>query len=238
MSGLTRQDMKRDEIRDRLIRAVDWIATNVQKILIAIGVIVLVLIATWAVGLVMDGRANAAQSKLALALDVASAPILEIGAEPDSETAPSFATEEAKRSRMRELLVAVPARTDAGEVASVYLGDLAAKEGRADEARERWQRFVDNHRKHALAAVVESSLISLDRQEGRTDELIIRLRGLESSSSATLPRDVLLFELGVTLEEAGQEEDAASTFKTLTEEFPQSPFAARARTRPSFSTES
>lgn len=238
MSGLTRQEIKRDEIRERLIRAIDWIAMNVQKILIVIGLIILALIAVWAIGLVRAGKAEAAQEQLTAALNVASAPVLEIGADPENEAAPSFSSEEEKRSRLKDLLNAVPSGTDAGQVASVYLGDIAAKEGRNDDARARWQTFVDKHKKHSLAAVVQTNLISLDRAEGKTDELISRLRGLEQSTSGTLPRDVLLYELGVTLEESGQEDDAAATFKTLTEEFPQSPYASQARSRPSFSTES
>lgn len=236
MSGLTRQEMKRDEVREGLIRVVYWIEENVQKILIAIGLIVVALIAFWGLGLMLDAKAEKAQDQLAEAMAIADAPVLETGAQPDSDTDRSFPSEEARRTRMAALLLEIPARTDAGKIAAVYLGDIAAQEGRIDEARERWQKFVDGHSNHALAAVVESSLISLDREEGQTEELISRLRGLEASGRSALPRDVLLFELGVTLEDSGNSDEAAETFKMLVDEFPQSPFAARARSKPSFSS--
>lgn len=237
MSGLTRREMKRDEVREGLIRVVYWIEENIQKILIAIAAIVVALILFWVARSIFEAKAEKAQGQLAHALEIASAPILELGAEPESATAPSFASEEARRTRLAALLTEIPKRTDAGKVASVYLGDIAVREGRADEARERWRNFVEDHSNHALAAVVESSLISLDRQEGQTESLISRLRGFEVSGRSALPRDVLLYELGVTLEDSGDGAEAGKVFKKLVEEFPQSSFSSKARSRPSYSSE-
>ncbi len=237
MSGLTRQEIKRDEVREGLVKAIDWIAENVQKILIAIGVVVVGFIVWGAVGLFLDNRGDRAQEQLATALDVYQAPIVLTDASPDDVESPTFSSLEERRARASELLRAIPERSSAGEIASVYLANIAASEGRYDEARERWREFVDDHPKHSLSAIVETSIISLDREQGRFDELVARLEQLESKGKSALPRDVLLFELGVAQEEAGRGDEANSTFQTLVQEFPQSPYGARARSQPSFRAE-
>lgn len=234
MSGLTRQEMKRDEVREGLLTAVDWISENVQKILIGIGAVIVLLIAFSGLSIWRSGRAEAAQMDLAAALRAVGGAVVESGADPDNPQAPTFESEEARRAKARELLEAIPGNTVAGEIASVYLGDLAAEEGNFDEARARWERFVDKHERHTLAAVVETSLISLDRQLGNTEAIVTRLQQMEQSGSGALPRDVLLFELGSSQEALDRVDEAGATFKTLVEEFPQSPYAAQARTRPSY----
>ncbi len=171
---------------------------------------------------------------LAAALRAVNGTVVEDGANPEDPLAPTFESDEARRAKARELLEAIPGNTEAGEIASVYLGDLAAEEGNFDEARARWERFIDKHERHTLAAVVETSLISLDRQLGNTEAIVTRLQEMEQSGTGSLPRDVLLFELGSSQEALERMDEAGSTFRTLVEEFPQSPYAAQARQRPSY----
>lgn len=88
-----------------------------------------------------------------------------------------------------------------------HLGELEAEDGRFKEARALWQRLAEGG-PDDLAADAEMSLILLDREEGRLEELAERLESLVESGGSSLPEDVLLFELAQTLEQLGRYEEA------------------------------
>ena len=80
-----------------------------------------------------------------------------------------------------------------------------------------------------MAIGVQLNLYSLDRAEGRGEELAAALRGAVATESSPLPKDALLFELAATLAQLGDEEGARETFQRVVNEFPDSGYAIRAR---------
>ena len=106
-----------------------------------------------------------------------------------------------------------------------HLGELMAANGRFAEARSLWQRLADGG-PGDLAADAEMSLILLDREEGRLEELAARLESLVDSGKSRLPEDVLLFELARTLDDLGRHEDAAR-IKRFEEVVPEGPRVQR-----------
>ena len=76
---------------------------------------------------------------------------------------------------------------------------------------------------------VQLNLYSLDRAEGRGEELVASLRGAVAAESSSLPKDALLFELAATLAQLGDEDGARETFQRVVNEFPDSGYAIRAR---------
>lgn len=88
-----------------------------------------------------------------------------------------------------------------------HLGELEAANGGFKEARNLWQRLAEGG-PGDLAADAEMSLILLDREQGRLEELVERLESLVESGESRLPEDVLLFELAQTLEQLGRYEEA------------------------------
>lgn len=88
-----------------------------------------------------------------------------------------------------------------------HLGELEAANGGFKEARALWQRLAEGGPAD-LAADAEMSLILLDREQGRFEELAERLESLVESGGSHLPEDVLLFELAQTLEQLGRYEEA------------------------------
>ena len=234
MSGLTRQEIKRDEIQERLLLGVEWLQDNYQKVLAAL-VAVAVVVAAVMLFLGMRSRQEmTAQESLAAALKIQQAPINATGADPDNESSPSFPDEEARRARAKGLFEQVQSdhgSSDAGRIATVYLGEIAAQEGDMAKARELWTDYLDRSPRDALAAVVKLNLISLDRAEGKHADLVAELRDAVENDSGLLPRDAALFELGVSLEDNGELEEAKERFQELVDQFPQSPYATEARTR-------
>lgn len=232
MARLSRKEMKRDEVQEALGRAVVLLRLHQRTILMALGGLALVALALVGVTLYLSARGDRAHRALDEALKIYRAPVDEETADPEDPDDPSFPDEASRAAKAAEMLEAV--RSDygnsvAGDVADVYLAELAVKEGDLKRARELWTAFLEDHGDHILAASVRLNLISLDRQEGTTEELLASLRASLEEEEKTLPEDALLFELGRTLEEAGESEEARETFQRLVDDFPRSPYTLEAR---------
>ncbi|MXX74318.1 MAG: tetratricopeptide repeat protein [Holophagales bacterium] len=261
MSRLTRDEIRRDEVREAVFSASTWFAEHVRQILMGVAAVIAAVVGVVLFLNYQDGREKEASYQLSEALKTYRAPIDApatdaiddlFGTPPDSapdegaaETeAPttgseggddglSFASEAERRSAARTELEAVRASfgsTSSGRLASVYLGQIAAADGDTATARELWTGYLEAAgRDHAMAIGVQLNLYSLDRAEGRGEELAATLRGAVAAESSPLPKDALLFELAATLAQLGDEEGARETFQRVVNEFPDSGYAIRAR---------
>lgn len=106
-----------------------------------------------------------------------------------------------------------------------HLGELEAANGRFTQARALWQRLAEGG-PGDLAADAEMSLILLDREQGRFEELAERLEDLIEDGDSSLPEEVLLFELAQTLEQLGRD-DEARRIKRFEEVVPERPRVQR-----------
>jgi len=262
MSRLTRDEIRRDEVREAVFSASTWFAEHVRQILMGVVVVIAVVVGVVLFLNYQDGREKEASYQLSEALKVYRAPIDEpatdaiddlFGTPPDSAPgegaaeeaeAPtagsetdgdglSFASEAERRSASRLDLEACRERygsTASGRLASGYLGRIAADSGDTAKARELWTGYLEAAgRDHAMGIGVQLNLYSLDRAEGRGEELAASLRGAVATESSSLPKDALLFELAVTLAQLGDEDGARETFQRVVNEFPDSGYAIRAR---------
>ena len=253
MSRLTREEIQRDEVREAVVSASTWFADHVRQILIGVAVAIAVVIGVVLFLSYQNRREAEASFQLSEALKVYRAPIDVpetdaiddlFGTPPDSAQTPvaeddgedeglSFASEAERRAEARVALEAVQesyGSTASGRLASVYLGQIAAAEGDTATARELWAEYLEtNGGDHALAVSLQLNLYSLDRADGRGEQLAAELRGAVATETSALPKDALLFELAATLEQLGDEEGARETFQRIVEEYPDSGYAIRAR---------
>lgn len=262
MSRLTRDEIRRDEVREAVFSASTWFAEHVRQILMGVAAVIAAVVGVVLFLNYQDGREKEASYQLSEALKVFRAPVDApatdaiddlFGTPPDSapgDEAPaapaesaaasdagdddlSFVSEAARRSAARTEFEAVResyGSTSSGRLASVYLGQIAAADGDTALARELWTGYLDAAgRDHAVAMGVQLNLYSLDRAEGRGEELAAELRGAVAVESSPLPKEALLFELAATLAQLGDEEGARETFQRVVDEFPDSGYAVRAR---------
>ena len=232
---LTRKDMKRDELREGLGTVVDFLRDYGR--LIVAGIVALLVLVAIAAGYreYQQRREITAAEDLAEALRVYQAPVVPSGATPTDPDQPTFATEEARAASALSMFDQVRSDhggTDAADIAMVYRAELATRGGDLALARELWEEFLERQKDNMLAAEVALNLMSLDRLEGRGDELIIRLNSmLDSPDRNSLPTDVLLNQLAITLEDSGREEEARRAYRRIIDEFPTSPYVDEARVR-------
>jgi tetratricopeptide (TPR) repeat protein len=235
---LTRKDIKRDIREDQLQETIGGLfAFLVQhtRALVAAGVgLILVALAVLGVFAYLRERADAASHLLDRAIRVQQAEIVASGAKPDDPRSPTFPDAASRRAKAKELFEQLRSdysRAGAAEVADVYLGQIALEGGDQATARKLWQGFVQEHPDHMLTATVQVSLIRLDREQGRAEEAVEELRGMLEKEDKPLPVDLALFELGQTLEQLGRDDEARATYQRLGDEYPDSPYAPKARAR-------
>lgn len=227
-----KHDVREDAFQQSVAGGVQYVAGHRGMLLgVIAGILALVaLVVAWRVWSASQERAAA--ELLGEAERVLAAPIVTSDAKPDDPRTPSFADEASRTARAQEILQRL--REDhggkaAGAVAAIYLGRLRFDAGDVAGARALWEEFLDDHDEHILAAGVRTSLLDLDRQEGKAQEVADRLRAQLAGDDKPLPEDVLLYELGRTLEQLDQDDEALATYRRLGEEYPDSPYAADAQ---------
>jgi predicted negative regulator of RcsB-dependent stress response len=229
---LTRKEIKRDDFAAAVGRSVEYAESHVKTILYAVlGAVVVAGLAV-AIYFYFGSRRQGANEALAEAMKIYQAPIATTGAKPNDPTAPTFATEAARRTRAKELLEKVRddyGMTDAADIASLYLAQIAAAEGRLDEARELWSDFADEHGDSMLAVEARLNLIDLDRKQGKGEQVVQDLNAMLEKGASTLPQDVIMNELGKTLEQLGRPQEAVQFYQRILDEFPQSPYRQEAQ---------
>lgn len=234
MSRLTRREMKRDEVREALGRTVEYSRNHARTIVLAVVAVIAVAIAVAGFYTWRKAAIDRTNEKLAAAMKVYEAPVDAEAPQPDDPDDPVFASEEERRARAEELFDEVRAGSGGvADVAFVYMGRIAAEEGDSGRARSLWQRFLDRHEDHLMAGSVRVSLLALDRVEGDPEEVAARLETMLDlpPEDRPLPGDVVLYELGQTYEWVGRDDDAASIYQRLAEEYPRSTFAAAVRSK-------
>lgn len=232
MSQLNRRDMKRDELATAMGRGVEYAESHARTLITAIGAVLAValLAALWF--MYRNNQAEKASVALAQAIRIYQAPIDPAAPKPDDPTNPTFADEAARRAKAKGLFETLHddfGSSAAGDVAAVYLGQIALAEGQADRARELWNGFVEDHGDHLLASQTRINLFRLDRSNGKAEEVEKTLTAMLDQTDAPLPQDIVLSELAATQEQLDKKPEAIQTYQRIVDEFPQSPYARDAR---------
>jgi tetratricopeptide (TPR) repeat protein len=228
---LSRKDIKRDEFANAVGRSVEYAETHTRNLLILLGALAVLGALAGGIYAFTSHRAAAAQEALGRAIKVYAAPIQAADAKPNDPASPSFPSEAARNQRAVKLLETVRndyGHTQAAAVAGVYLGRIAAAEGKLAEARRLWSDYAESH-KNSLAAMVRLDLVDLDRRQGKGEELVGRLRPMLDDSDPPLPKDTVLYQLGLTYEQLQRRPEAIGAYRQIVDEFPQSAYRQEAQ---------
>ena len=229
---LTRKEIKRDDFATAVGRSVEYAETHVRTLVYAIGGALLLIALAVGFYFYRGNLRQEASEALAKAMAVYQAPIAATGAKPADPSEPSFPTEAARQARAKEMLEKVRGdygSTDAADIAGLYLAQIAANENKLDEARKIWTDFVDDHGNSLLAGETRLNLIDLDRKQGKGEQVVQNLRSMLEKSDAPLPQDVVLMELGTTLEQLKRPQEAIQSYQRIVDEFPESPYRQEAQ---------
>src|SRR6186713_84319 len=132
---ITRKDIRRDEFVETLEKGVEYTQSHVKSILIAVGALVGLGLVAWGIVAWRGSSRDKANDALADAMRVWAAPIDAAAPKPSDPATPSFATEDARRARAKELFEALAkehAGSVAGDVGNLYLAAIAIDQGQAE----------------------------------------------------------------------------------------------------------
>jgi len=226
-----KQDIREDEIQNFLARIFMILESRPKAVLGVLGAVVAVVLLVAAGLALLDSRKEAALGELAEAIEIYEAPVTEDGETPDPSADLVFASDAERFEKSKEAFGKIQGigTSIAGEVASLYLAEIAIREGDRDKARKIWEGFLDHSEDHMLAVSVRLNLIHLDRDEGKAAEVAEALEKELDDPRKTLPEDVLLFELAQTREALGEDAAALELYRRIVDEFPQSSYVGKAR---------
>jgi tetratricopeptide (TPR) repeat protein len=226
---LTRKEIKRDQVQEALAAVMEFLGDNFRSLLAVAGLVLLLVAAMAAFWSYREHREIEASEQLAQAVRTYSE---NTTIDADPAAAPTYGdsvNRDAEARSQFELVLSDYPSSDAAAVAKAYLGEMAARSGDLDGARQLWQEFLETQGRHMLASEIRLNLMSLDRAQGRGQELVTQIKAMLEESESDLPKDVLLHELALTQRELGLEPDARQTFQRLLDEYPRSVYAADAQ---------
>jgi len=227
---LTRKEMKqKDQFVTSVEQTLDYSRSHIRTIIYAVcGALALALVVLLVLQF-LNHRSVKASEALASAMEAYEAPI---GEEAEGEEL-SFPDEATRMTQAKELFEGVNAdygSTSAGSVALIYLARMAADQGDLSTAQQHWQEYVDREGNDIVSAQLRLNLLDLERlEEGGPEAVASKLQAMLDEGKKSLPEDVLLFELAMTLENLSRNEEALTYYQRIIDEFPQSQYSTLAR---------
>lgn len=232
MDSAHREDLKRNELEEALGKGIHYAEDHKRMILYGVGAVVGVALVAAGVFYWLGSRKDGANELLAKALRADGGAVVTTGANPGDPVKPTFASEEARRARSKELFGELDAKyggTATGRVGKLYLAQIAVAENDKERAKQLWKAFLDAEPAGALAAAARVNLYKLDREQGRGAELAEALKKMLEQDDKPLPSDVILYQLALTYDALGKTDDARATWRRIVDEYPQSPYIADAQ---------
>lgn len=230
MDRETRKSIKHDRFVDEVQSFAAFAQRNVRQVLAAVGG-ALILVAIITAVVVMQRRSEQkAQLVLSDAISEYESPLKSESGE--DAPGPRHESAEARMAAAQALFETVEreyGRTDAADVARLYLAQIHASRGDHAGAIPLLETFVGDHPDHILASGARVSLYHLRIAQGATPEVIVELEGELAATEKKLPADVLLAILAQAYELSGQSERAQETYQRLISEFPDSPYSLDAQ---------
>jgi predicted negative regulator of RcsB-dependent stress response len=245
MKTAERHRLKDNEVAEGLVFAGNFWDENQKTILQAAGVVLVIAAIGAGWWFYRQNQLEAASALLADARVTASAPVAPPPAPPapvvpgqPSVQAPrvpanAFATEEARREAALKKFQAAAAAypsTSAGLAARLQAASLLGEMGKLGDAEKTLEEIARLDANGLYGRMARLGIATIQVDSGRVEPAIASLTALAQRKDLEVPVDGVLMQLGRAYDKAGKTADAVSTFTRISDEFPESPYAADART--------
>jgi TolA-binding protein len=228
-----RHDLKHDRFVDE-IGALSSRARENQRLLLYVGcAVVAAAVIAYGVFFYRSSREAKAQALLATAIETFDAQVGD-QAQQQNTSAPKFKTEAERNTAAEKQLKDVQAQysgSDASDVAGLYLARLAVNRGDVASARKLFQEFIDDHGDNILVNTARFSLYQLRIDNGEAAQVATELDAELAKAQPALPGDSLLVLLAQAYEMQGNQEKSRASYRRISTEFPDSPYAVDAQRR-------
>ena len=188
MAGLTRKELKTDQVAKTASDVFEWTSDHRQEVVRWGGIAVVAVIAVIGISYYRSYQAEARQVALAEALRIDDAGV---GKEQVQQQNLHYNTPEEKEKARTAAFSALAAKysgTQEGAIAEIYLASWAADKGDLAEAEKRFKNVVDSGPK-VYASQARLSLAQVYGGEGKTADAQKVLQPLIDNSSETVSKE-------------------------------------------------
>jgi TolA-binding protein len=230
-----RRELKHDKFVDEM-GSLSTRARENQRFLMTVTVaVVAAALIAYGIYFYRKTQEQKAQDALAGAIDTIDSPLLNPpGSQQPPQPGAKYKTE-AERNAAAEKqfkdLESKYGRTDAADVANLYLARLDAGRGDVAGARKLLNAFINEHPKHVLVGSARFSLYQLRIENGEAAQVANELQTEVNKSDPVLPADSLLVLLAHAYDVQGNAQKSKEAYRRITTEFPDSPYALEAQRR-------
>lgn len=233
MDRQQRHDLKHDKFIDEIGDLTQRAQAN-QRVLYLIGAsAIAIALLVWGFLVYRSNREEKAQLMLATAIDTIESPLQAAeGQQPNP--AAKFKTDAERTQAADKQFRAVMSEysgSDASDVASLYVARIDAGSGKSENARKLLSDFIDSHPKHMLVDSARFSLYQMRIEGGEAAKVATELESELSKEKPVLPGDSMLILLAHAYDSQGNLEKMRDSYRRITTQFPDSPFAMEANRR-------
>lgn len=229
MDRETRHQIKHDKFVDEVSNFYDDVRKNSQKVIIGLAGLIALVGIIFAVITLGARQERQAQGRLAEAMDIL--------AEEAGETAPKYTTEAERTAAAEPILAELIdeySRTDAAQVAEIYMAQIELSRGETDKAIARYEAFAKKNSDHILAGSARVSAWEL-KLEKSAETVLPELEAALNDPKNVVPQESVMMLLGKAYAKAGNNEKSQEMYRRVATEFPESPYAAEAQEKTSSS---
>jgi TolA-binding protein len=230
-----RRELKHDKFVDELGTLSTRARENQRLLMLLTAALVVLSVIGYGIYFYRSDREQKAQDALAKAIETIDSP-LQMATTPGTPPNPAakFKTEAergaAAEKQFKDVQTSYPG-SDAADVANLYLCRFDASRGDIPAARKKLQDFIDSHPKSVLVGSARYSLYQLRIENKEAQQVANELQGEIAKNDPALPPDTILVLLAHAYDAQGNNEKSKETYRRITTEFPDSPYALEAQRR-------
>jgi tetratricopeptide (TPR) repeat protein len=227
-----RRDLKRDKFVDEVGSLTTRARENQSLLVMATAVVVVVALIGYGIYFYRSNREQKAQGALGTAITAIDSPLVQPGTpNPDAKYKTDPERTAAAEAMFRDVQKNYSG-TNAADVANIYLARISASKNDPTTARKLLSDFISDHPKHLLVGAARYSLFQLRIGNGEAPQVVIELNAeLAKTADQALPPDTLLELLAQAYDAQGNSEKSKETYRRITTQFPDSPYAIDAQRR-------
>ncbi len=227
-----RHDLQRNDLREVLLSARDYLTSHQAQSVRTTILVVAVLVVAGAIWGGISWRQNRLGARLSAAIGLLDAPLASDGAAPAGQRVFKDASERnsAAKEELKKLAVDAPSSLS-GRAASLLLMGLDGPKGVSGGALDAAKGIAKGESGGLAAGVAFVSMLDAEAATGRAQEALEVAKKALDSGDAPVPKDVLLVELGRLAEKSGKAAEAKTYYQRVMTDYPDSAMRAEAQQR-------
>lgn len=228
-----RHDLQRNDLREVLLSARDYLTSHQSQSVRTGAAVVAVALLVGAVWGGVAWRDRRLAARLSAAIGLLDAPLAADGIAPGpgqrvfKDQGERFA---AARDELRKLAKDAPSSTS-GRAAALMLMGLEGPSGVSGNAIDAAKAFAKGAKGSISAGIAFVSMLDAEASAGRAKGALETAKKALDSGEAPVPKDVLLLELGRLSEKTGQTAEAKGYYQRVLTDYPDSPVRVEAQQR-------